>query len=106
MEAIVLKTLKRIRTQAPRKLKDLRSVCDDLINALSSNESIAATNNAAANASLSGGDADKYFDPLQAACESQDPKVIEIALDGICTLIGQSANHITLNNFKLLLNYF
>ena len=31
MEAFVLKTLKKIRKEAPRRFKDLRSICDDLI---------------------------------------------------------------------------
>ncbi len=55
--------------------------------ALSSNESIAAAADTSNNNSST--DADKYFDPLQAACESQTPKLMEIALDGICTLIGR-----------------
>jgi hypothetical protein len=33
-------------------------------------------------------DADKYFDPLQAACETRQPKIMEIALDAIHFLIG------------------
>ena len=33
-------------------------------------------------------DADKYFDPLQAACETRQPKLMEIALDAIHFLIG------------------
>lgn len=31
MEASVLKTLQKIRKETPRKFKDLRSICDDLI---------------------------------------------------------------------------
>ena len=34
-------------------------------------------------------DADKYFDPLQAACETRQPKLMEIALDAIHFLIGK-----------------
>ncbi len=33
-------------------------------------------------------DADKYFEPLRAACESRVAKVMEIALDAIHILIG------------------
>ena len=34
-------------------------------------------------------DADKYFDPLQAACESKQPRLMEVALDAIHFLIGK-----------------
>jgi hypothetical protein len=30
MEAYVLKTLKKLRKEAPRRFKDLRNICDDL----------------------------------------------------------------------------
>jgi hypothetical protein len=33
-------------------------------------------------------DADKFFEPLQAACETRQPKLMEIALDGIKYLVG------------------
>lgn len=35
------------------------------------------------------GDADKYFDILQAACESKTPRLMEIGLDSIHFLIGE-----------------
>ena len=31
MEGFILKTLKKIRKEAPRRLKELRTVCDELI---------------------------------------------------------------------------
>ena len=34
--------------------------------------------------------ADKYFDPLQAACKTKYPKLIEIALEAIHYLLGNS----------------
>ena len=34
-------------------------------------------------------DADKYFEPLRAACESKVPRIMEIALDAIHILIGR-----------------
>jgi hypothetical protein len=33
-------------------------------------------------------DADKYFDPLQAACETRQARLMEIALEGMKYLIG------------------
>jgi hypothetical protein len=33
-------------------------------------------------------DADKYFGPYQAACDSRQPRLMEIALDGLHSLIG------------------
>ena len=33
--------------------------------------------------------ADKYFDPLQAACQTKYPKLIEIALEAIHYLLGK-----------------
>ena len=37
-------------------------------------------------------DADKYFGPYQAACESRQPRLMEIALDGLHYLIGHRPN--------------
>lgn len=37
--------------------------------------------------------ADKYFDPLQAACKTKYPKLIEIALDAIHHLLGIERYH-------------
>jgi formaldehyde-activating enzyme involved in methanogenesis len=43
-------------------------------------------------------DADKYFGPYQAACESRQPRLMEIALDGLHNLIGNAyALHLTNN---------
>ena len=36
MEAFVLKTLKKIKKEAPRRFKDLRDICDELISMYSS----------------------------------------------------------------------
>lgn len=33
-------------------------------------------------------DADKYFEPLELACETRQPKLMEIALDALHFLIG------------------
>lgn len=93
MEASVLKTLQKIRKEAPRRFQDLRNICDDLIGrnssvfhsydliyatAVLSDQRIGSNNL----------DADKYFDPLQAACETKQPRLMEIALEGIKYLIG------------------
>jgi hypothetical protein len=37
-------------------------------------------------------DADKYFSPFQLACESRQPRLMEIALDGLHYLIGNICN--------------
>ena len=34
MEGLILKTLRRIRKETPRRLKDLRLMCDELIGRL------------------------------------------------------------------------
>lgn len=95
MEQFVVKTLTKIKKEAPRKFKDLRNVCDDLIGILTIKIRLSNRNTAAIteNQKIGGSeredtDADKYFDPLQAACESHSPKLIEIALDAIHFLIG------------------
>lgn len=79
MEGLILKTLRKIRKEAPRRLKDLKSMCDQIIGDLSTRENEEVDDDT---------DADKYFDPLRAACESHTPRVMEIALDAIHILIG------------------
>jgi hypothetical protein len=56
---------------------------DFLLDALSENQKIGF-------AERDDMDADKYFDPLQAACESRYPKLMEIALDAVHFLIGKN----------------
>jgi hypothetical protein len=94
MEASVLKTLQRIRKEAPRRFKDLRNICDDLIG--KSNRCFRSSVEvhfllAALSDQRIGSndyDADKYFDPLQAACETRQTRLMEIALEGMKYLIG------------------
>lgn len=38
------------------------------------------------------GSADKYFNILEAACESKNPRLMEIGLDAIHYLIGEHVN--------------
>jgi hypothetical protein len=78
MEAFVLKTVRRIRKEAPRRLKELRAVCDELIEVLSSRSQEQLAED---------GSADKYFNILEAACESKNTKLMEIGLDAIHFLI-------------------
>lgn len=42
-------------------------------------------------------DADKYFDPLQAACETRQTRLMEIALEGIKYLIGKRMESLSLD---------
>ena len=140
MDASVLKTLKRIRKEAPRRFADLRNTCDEIIGMchiisimlptsdnngeeklyicttlpclhisslfltflvyhplvrtaqLSAKDRISTSSGGGSSSSNANDvDADKYFAPLQAACESRQPRLMEIALDGIHNLIGQSA---------------
>jgi len=80
MELFILKTSRRLRKEAPRRCKELRTLCDELITKLSEKE----TNNTIIN---NDNDADKYFELFQMSCDSRHPRVMEIALDGIHYLI-------------------
>eukprot|EP01038_Epipyxis_sp_PR26KG_P008429 gene8429-11403_t len=80
MESYVLKTLKRLRKEAPRRFKDLRIICDELIVALSEKEKANGAEN-------QDSDADKYFEPLEAACETKQARLMDIALDALHFLI-------------------
>jgi len=50
--------------------------------------------------------ADKYFDPLQAACESHNPKLMEISLDAIHFLIGNVKLCVVYGFLKIYLHIF
>lgn len=47
-------------------------------------------------------DADKYFDILQAACETKQPKLMDISLEAMKFLIG---NFLIIHSFIHLLSY-
>ncbi|KAJ1398883.1 hypothetical protein B484DRAFT_471680 [Ochromonadaceae sp. CCMP2298] len=80
METFVLKTLTRLRKETPRRFKDVRQTCDDLI--------LALTEKGRANGGDSKEtDADQYFEPLEMACQTRQPRLMEIALDAIHFLI-------------------
>ena len=67
------------------------SICNRLMNTaqLSAKDRISAsTGGGSSSSNANDMDADKYFAPLQAACESRQPRLMEIALDGIHYLIG------------------
>lgn len=97
MEAFILKTLKKIRKEVPRRLKELRSVSDELIgtsrpgmsrmrsNVICNAEVLSAKS---PEALAEDGSADKYFNILDAACESRNIRLMEIGLDAIHYLIG------------------
>lgn len=122
MEVSVLKTLKRLRKEAPRRYTELRDACDELIGAVTGFDaigpsykfcrSITSTVNfwifsmtvsltaliGTHSAAYNDNDADKYFGPYQAACDSRQPRLMEIALDGLHNLIGNvSALHLIPN---------
>jgi hypothetical protein len=46
------------------------------------------------------GDADKYFEILQAACESKNARLMEIALDATHYLIGEFNVFIVLRSLR------
>lgn len=81
MEIFILKTVKKLRKETPRRFKDLRATCDKLIETLSENLKNEEEEK-------EDDDADKYFDLLQSACETKQPKLMEIALDAMKFLIG------------------
>lgn len=97
MEQYILKSLKRLRKEAPKRFKELRDSCDELIGgvlkfviallilraaALSEKERVNGTEGVES-------DADQYFEPLEAACETKQPKLMEMALDTLHFLIGR-----------------
>ena len=99
-----MKTLKKIRKEAPRRLKELRSVCDELIgmirpDSIALHVSCCLISFSYCAEMLSGktpeelsadGSADKYFNILEAACESKNTRLMEIGLDAIHFLIGET----------------
>jgi hypothetical protein len=85
MEIFILKTVKKLRKETPRRFKDLRTSCDKLIETLSDNLKNEEEEK-------EDDDADKYFDLLQSACETKQPKLMEIALDAMKFLIGQKVS--------------
>lgn len=97
MEVLVKRTLEKIRKETPRRLKDLRTTCDELIgcNIIMMISIIFLLGQLSSSGSVMNGyeavdtDADKYFGPLRVACESHVPKIMEIALDAIHLLIGE-----------------
>jgi len=121
MEPFVLKILKRLRKEAPRKFKDLRISCDELIGNiyyiyltdsctfmilyfilsadfhdyiyLRSLISLCYVAALTEKENANGGesqetDADQYFEPLEMACQTRQPRLMEISLDSIHYLIG------------------
>jgi hypothetical protein len=71
----MIDVLTKLRKDAPRKLTDLKTSCDELLVQLAdSSQEI---------------DNQKYFDPLAIACESRQSKLVQTALDAIHFLIGK-----------------
>ena len=79
MEIFLLKTARRLRKEAPRRCKELRQSCDEMIAILAEKEANNTINNDS--------DADKHFSLFHMSCDSRHPRVMEIALDGIHYLI-------------------
>jgi hypothetical protein len=76
--SMMSKTFSRIRNECPRRLKDLKVTCDEVINVLSEKDKEGEDDE----------NADPYFHYFQQACECKHAKIVEIALDGIHSLIG------------------
>lgn len=101
----MLKTFKKLRKEAPRKFKDLRAICDDMIGE-SLHVSISPEcaqilsplflfilchlENQLEGASAGDINADKFVGPLQMACETRYPKLMEISLVAFHFLLGKS----------------
>lgn len=98
MQIFILKTIKKIRKETPRRFKDLRASCDKLIDVLSEGLKIEEDEG------KEDEDADKYFDILQQACETKQPKLMEIALDAIKFLIGEF-HASSLSSFSISLDH-
>lgn len=81
MEAALAKIFKQIKTDCPRKCKELKARCEELLVTLAEKKPGQALG--------AERDADPYFTHLQLACESGQSKVIEAALDGMHSLIGK-----------------
>ncbi|KAJ1434054.1 hypothetical protein B484DRAFT_477107 [Ochromonadaceae sp. CCMP2298] len=79
MEAFVLKTLRRLKKESPRRFKELRDVCDEMIATLTEKDKAADKESRT--------DADQYFEPLEMACQTRQPRLMEISLDAIHFLI-------------------
>ena len=94
----MLKTLRKLRKEMPRRFRELRDKCDLLAGRFSS----ALVALISALTFFVGGivelqknglesvndEADKYFDLLQLSCETKQPRVIEISLEAIRFMIG------------------
>jgi len=76
IEAFLLKTIKRLRKEAPRRLKELRSICDELIEKAESTVNPSEINSSG-----------EFFEPLCIACSSKQYRLIEIALEAWYFLI-------------------
>ena len=86
MQSLVVRILTRIRSECPRKCKELKSSLDSLLASLSSR---VESGNADGEDGAAPTDADVYFDPIRAACESKQHRVMEVALEGLHQLVGE-----------------
>lgn len=82
MEQTLIKVFRQIKTDCPRRNKELKARCDELLVALAETKPGQAPG--------AERDADPYFAHLRFACESGQSKVVEAALDGMHSLIGAS----------------
>ena len=129
METAVVKCLKRIRKETPRRMTDLRESCDKLIGSSISPrfdrwtlwdyfvvfisipllltlqyfpviDTLSTNLKAAASTSqVYGASADQFFLPFQVACESRLPRLMEVGLDGIHYLIGKYSSPMIVDQF-------
>lgn len=78
----MIKTLKKIKVDAPKRLKELHDLCDDLLTSLGENGNV--------NRELYTMDEHTYacFLPLQLGCTSGIPKLMELSLSALHYLFG------------------
>ena len=101
METYILKTLKKIRKETPRRLKQLLTVCDLHIGKIidfNFKSTLFFTyyfsnynaEELTQKSGTGGYDAlpSKYFEPLQWACESKIPRLMDIAIDALHYMMG------------------
>jgi hypothetical protein len=84
MEVFILKTLRRIKKEAPRRCKELKISTDELIALLEEKEKYCSNGNLSASIET---DADKYYYILAETCECRYPRLMEVALDAFHFLI-------------------
>lgn len=90
-----MKTLKKIRKESPRRLKQLVSICDKLVDELA-NPTTLSTNEQISNDELP----NRFYEPLQICCESKIPRLMDISLDAFHYMMGNICVYYSSFGFK------